>query len=203
MIGRPDPRRLPGLACRALLVPAASFIVHQLRFALAFGGLSGGQLARTGHSYLHTLAPWLVLAAGVAAGGFLWALGRAFAGQRSLPRYTLSLTALWLTCTASLVGIYAGQEFLEGLLGHGHLAGVAGIFGYGGWWALPASAAVGLVLAAAFHGARWALAAAAVLGGRRASARPRPAGRLQRPRPVASPRVAPLAEGWSGRGPPR
>ena len=35
--------------------------------------------------------------------------------------------------------------------------GLAGIFGYGGWWAVPAAVCVGLVLAAVFHGARWVL----------------------------------------------
>ena len=39
----------------------------------------------------------------------------------------------------------------------GHPAGLVGIFGYGGWWAVPAALGVGLVLAAAFQGARWVL----------------------------------------------
>ena len=39
----------------------------------------------------------------------------------------------------------------------GHPAGLTGIFGYGGWWAIPAALCVGLVLAAVFHGARWVL----------------------------------------------
>jgi hypothetical protein len=204
MIGRQVlARRVPGLACRAALVPAAALVVHQLRFALAFGGLSGAQLARTGHSYLHSLTPWMVLAVATAFGGFLGALGRALAGQRWVPRYTLSLAALWLACTVCLVAIYAGQESLEGLLIAGHPAGLAGVFGYGGWWAIPSAAAVGLVLATALHGARWALDAAARLAESRAGT-PRHAG-VGRPRlrPVASLRAIPLAGGWSDRGPPR
>ena len=118
---------------------------------------AGAELARQGHSYLHSLVPWIVLLIGVAVGGFLWALGRALAGQRSLPRYTLSLAALWLVCSACLVAIYVSQEFLEGLFATGHPAGLAGIFGYGGWWSIPAALCVGLVLAAVFHGARWVL----------------------------------------------
>ena len=34
----------------------------------------------------------------------------------------------------ALVLIYAGQEFLEGLLAAGHPTGLQGIFGDGGWW---------------------------------------------------------------------
>ena len=143
---------------RAAVVPAAAFAVHQLRYLLAFGGGAGVELQRQGHSYLHSVVPWLVLLLGLALGGFLSGLGRAMAGQTSLPRYGFSLLGLWLTCSACLIVIYVSQEFLEGLFATGHPAGLAGIFGYGGWWAVPAAVCVGLVLAVLFHGARWALA---------------------------------------------
>ena len=146
-------RRLAPLA----LMPPAAFAVHQLRYWLAFGGHAGLFLNRQGHLYLHSLAPWLAVAVAIAIGAFLQALGRALGGQRSLSRHTLSFTALWLICAAALVAIYVTQELLEGLLATGHPAGLAGVFGYGGWWSVPAALAVGLVLAAAFHGARWAL----------------------------------------------
>ena len=77
------------------------------------------------------------------------------AGQRSVQRYTVSLLGLWLACSAALVAIFATQEFLEGLFATGHPAGLVGIFGFGGWWSIPAALCVGLVLAAVFHGARW------------------------------------------------
>jgi len=187
---------------RASLVPAAALLVHQLRFVLAFGGGAGAQLARQGHAYLHSLVPWVVLLLGVAAGCFLRSLGRALAGQRSASRYTLSLTALWIICSACLLTIYVAQEFLEGLYATGHPAGLVGIFGYGGWWAIPASACVGLVLAAVLHGARWTLDAIASRAIVTFSPRVRsinPRGR----RDLIRPRLEPLAEGWSGRGPPR
>ena len=139
------------------LMPPAAFAVHQLRYWLAFGGHAGLFLNRQGHLYLHSLAPWLAVAVAIAIGAFLQALGRAFGGQRSLSRYTLSFTALWLICAAALVAIYTTQELLEGVLATGHPGGLVGVFGYGGWWSVPAALAVGLVLAAAFHGARWAL----------------------------------------------
>ena len=202
MIVRGSSRAMIRRLGRGALMPVAALVVHQLRYTLAFGGHAGVELARQGHAYLHSLVPWIVLLIGVAVGAFLWALGRALGGQRTLSRYTLSLAGLWLLCSACLVGIYVAQEFLEGLFATGHPGGLAGIFGYGGWWSIPAAVCVGLVLAAVFHGARWVLDEVAqrsvgVLRGRA----PRPS-RLPRPRDVWPPRLSPLADGWSGRGPP-
>ena len=202
MIARPDCRAVIRGLARGALVPAAALAVHQLRFVLAFGGGAGLELARQGHSYLHSVVPWIVVLLGVATGGFLWALGRALAGQRSLPRYTLSLAGLWLVCSACLIAIYVTQELLEGLFAVGHPTGLAGVFGYGGWWSIPAALCVGLVLAAVFHGARWVLDEVAehrggsvpVLAVRQVAA--------PRPRDALVPRLLPLAVGWSGRGPP-
>ena len=138
-------------------MPAAAFAVHQLRYWLAFGSQAGAELERQGHSYLHSVAPWIVFLIAVAVGAFLRGLGRAFGGQRTTPHRTVSFAVLWLLCSASLVVIYMGQEFLEGLLATGHPGGLTGIFGFGGWWSVPAAAAVGLALAAVFYGARWVL----------------------------------------------
>lgn len=184
------------------LMPAAAFAVHELRYWLAFGGRAGAVLQAHGHSYLHSVVPWIVLLVALAAGAFLRALGRALGGRYSTPRYTLSLVALWLLCAACLLAIYITQEFLEGLFATGHPAGLVGIFGYGGWWSVPAALAVGMVLAALFHGCRWVLDQVASR-----SRRCRPAYRQASPAPLPDslirPRLAPLAEGWSGRGPPR
>ena len=147
---------LRGLA-RAAVFPAAAFAVHQLRYLLAFGGAASLELQRQGHSYLHSLVPWIVVLTGLAVGAFVSALGRAMTGQRSVPRFGVSLLGLWLTCSLCLVAIYSAQELLEGMFLTGHPAGLVGIFGYGGWWAIPASLCVGLVLAALLHGARWVL----------------------------------------------
>jgi hypothetical protein len=194
--------RIAGCAYVALLPPAA-FAVHQLRYWLAFGSNAGVELQRTGHSYLHSVVPWLVLLLGLAVGGFLRALGRAFAGQTSPARFTLSLTALWLVCSAALVSIFACQEFLEGLFATGHPAGWVGIFGYGGWWSIPVAVAVGLVLAAAFHGATWVLRAVAQRRRPGIAVTRTRAPAARRPRQVLAPRLAPIAGGWSPRGPPR
>jgi hypothetical protein len=203
---------MPGLLQRRLmstrlaplaLMPAAAFVVHQLRYWLAYGDRAGPALVRQGHAYLHSLVPWAVLLLAVAAGVFLGALGRAFGGRCSVRRYTASFAVLWAACAASLIAIYASQELLESLVATGHPAGLDGIFGYGGLWSLPASVCVGLVIAALLHGARWVLIATAE---RRSPAR---RGRRRRTAPVrlsldvVVPRPAPVEAGWSGRGPPR
>lgn len=184
------------------LMPPAAFAVHQLRYMLAFGGAAGLVLHRTGHSYLHSVVPWLVVLLALVAGGFLRSLGRAFAGQTSLPRYTASLVGLWLACSATLVAIFAFQELLEGFFVAGHPAGLVGIFGYGGWWAIPASLCVGFVLAGLLHGARRVVE-------RVAESRAHALGiTIGAPQLVARPRdavlvgFAPLVGGWSDRGPP-
>jgi len=184
------------------LVPAAAFAVHQLRYWLAFGGRMGAVLQQQGHSYLHSLVPWIVLLIAVAVGGFLRRLGRALGGEYSVPRYTASFASLWLACSACLVAIYISQELLEGLLATGHPGGIAGVFGYGGWWSVPASVAVGLVLAAAFHGARWVLREVAERFAAPTGVRTRSCTAARLPGDVLLPRLAPLADGWSGRGPP-
>lgn len=184
------------------LLPAAAFAVHELRYMLAFGASARAELQRTGHSYLHSVVPWLILLLAVAVGGFLRAIGRALSGQRSLPRYAVSLTGLWVLCATALVVIFACQEFLEGLFATGHPAGLAGIFGYGGWWSIPAALCVGLVLAAVFHGALWALEEVAKRSVQRVACSSEPSLALGRPRGVIRPRLEPLADGWSGRGPP-
>jgi hypothetical protein len=184
------------------LMPAAAFAVHQLRYWLAYGNRASAELQIQGHSYLHSAVPWIAALIAVSLGVFLRALGRAFGGQYTGPRFALSFAGLWLACAVSLVVIFACQEFLEGLFLAGHPAGLIGIFGYGGWWAIPASAAVGLVLAAVFHGAGWVLRGVAERHCRR-SARPRRRTLRERlPHSVMLPAPAPLVGGWSGRGPP-
>jgi hypothetical protein len=186
----------------AALMPAGAFAVHQLRYWLAFGNRAGLALADQGHSYLHSLVPWIVLLIALACGAFLVALGRALGGGVSLPRYTLSFFGLWLVCVACLVAVYVTQELLEGFFLTGHPAGVNGVFGYGGWWSIPAAVAVGLVLAAAFHGARRVLHAVAERSTRTpAVAGPAPT-LVPLRRSPRGPALAPLADGWSGRGPP-
>jgi hypothetical protein len=190
-----------GLA-QAGLLPAAALAVHELRYVLAFGSNAGLELQRQGHSYLHSVVPWAVLIVALVVGGFLRSLGRACSGHTSVSRVTLSFAGLWFACSACLIAIYMGQEFLEGMLAAGHPVGWVGVFGYGGWWAVPVAVCIGLVLAALFHAADWVLGEVS-----RHYARSRPAPRRRpiaalRPQLVAAPQPAPVAGGWSDRGPP-
>jgi hypothetical protein len=184
-------------------MPPAAFAVHQLRYWLAFHGGAGLELQRTGHSYLHSVVPWVVFLLAATAGAFLVALGRAFAGQRTVARYGISFVALWLICAAALVAIYATQEFLEGLFATGHPGGLVGIFGFGGWWSIPAAGCVALVLTAIFHGARWALNEITHRRRHRPQAIAIPIFKVPVPQAPLLPSLVPLADGWSGRGPPR
>ena len=188
-----------------LLMPPAEFGVHQLRYYLAYGPAAVGfELQRTGHSYLHSVLPWLVALIALCVGGFLWSLGRAFSGHLTVQRYARSLLVLWLLCTAGLIATFSAQEFLEGLFATGHPAGLVGIFGFGGWWAIPVAACFGLVLATLFHGGLWVLEKVAASRCRRTRKARRSWHFLPLPAQVAvllPP--APLIDGWSGRGPPR
>ena len=92
---------------------------------------------------------------------------------------------------------------LEGLFATGHPGGLIGIFGYGGWWSLPAALAVGLVLAALFHGARWVLREVAERHRCPIAAPRRGSSTARAPRDWVLPPLEPLADGWSDRGPPR
>jgi hypothetical protein len=190
--------RLDGRAV-LLVVPSAALLVHQLRYLLAYGSRSGAELSAQGHSYLHSLVPWIVLAAGAALSSFLRRVARAARTGDAGPLGRLSVPALWTLTTALLVAFYAGQEGLEELFSAGHPTGAAGIVGHGGWWAIPASAAVAVLVVALLRVGR------AVL---RLAARRAPQSFLARLASVRLPAApalavaAPLASAAAGRAPP-
>jgi hypothetical protein len=190
------------LAARAGLVPVAAFAVHQLRFLLAFGSGAGAELRETGHSYLHSVVPWIMLLVGLSVGTFLWSLGQSAAGKRSASRRGHSFLNLWLVCASCLLAIYCTQEFLEGLFATGHPTGIEGIFGFGGLWAIPSATGIGLVLATVMHGASWTLAQVSSRCGRLREAPARRVPSVERPSEVVRTCAEPLVRGWSGRGPP-
>ena len=195
----PITRRLPqggGL----LLVPVAALAVHQLRYWLTYGSHANAQLTAQGHSYLHSLAPWTVLALGVGVTLFLRraaaALATGEAGRGSRP----SLLALWSLTTAGLIGVYAVQETLESFLVSGHPGGLAGVFGHGGLWAVPAAAGVAVAVVALLRASRIVLVAASRVRQR--------VPRLQLASVVAPAGIVPalarpLAHAAAGRAPPR
>jgi hypothetical protein len=183
-----------------LLMPAAVLAVHQARYTLAYGARANAELAAQGHSYLHSVVPWTILALGVGASLFVRRLARAARTGHSGAFTRLSATALWSVTTIGLIAIYAVQETLEAISASGHPAGVSGVFGHGGWYAVPSAAVVALAVVALLRVGR------AVL--RLASRFAPPAARIavskvRVPASVALLAAAPLALAAAGRAPPR
>src|SRR5215813_5332237 len=139
-------------------MPAAVLTVHQLRYLLAFGGGTGQELEKEGHQYLSALAAPIAMSVAIVAGLFFARLASAWregvVEESSLRRSFLSLA---LAIGAALLVLYSCQELLEGMLSSGHPGGFDGVFGDGGWWAVPLSLACGLAIAAALRGARAAI----------------------------------------------
>ena len=132
----------------AALLAGGSFAVHQLRFSLAYGSHSSAVLARQGHAYLSVVAPLVIGALMLAAAHFARSLARA-RGDAAAP----SLRRLWSISTVTLIGVYCVQELAEGFLASGHPVGLVGVFGGGGWLAVPLALAAGLVIALLMRGA--------------------------------------------------
>lgn len=193
--------RITGVSTRSrglLLLPAGAFVVHQLRYWLAYGPHAEAQLQAQGHSYLDSFAPWLVLLLCLAAGSFLARVAQAAATGRA-GRRGRSFGAIWASSSAMLVAVYAVQEFLEGLVAAGHPGGVHGIVGHGGWWAGVLAVAVGAVIALVLRFASVVVEAAA----RRFRPRRVAAGAAAVLRAAAgTPRPRPLALAHAGRAPP-
>jgi hypothetical protein len=166
---------------------------------LGYGGRAGAELAAQGHSYLHSLVPWIVLAVGVAASRFLRDLVAAARTGRA-PAQARSLSGQWALTTGVLAGVYTVQESLEGLFAAGHPGGTAGVVGHGGWWAIPASAAVAALVVALLRLGRAAVRLAAARAPRRRRTASAPVV-LPSFSPLLQP--APLALAAAGRAPPR
>jgi hypothetical protein len=157
----------------ALLLPAGALTVHALRYLLVFGGGTREELAHTGHGYLGLLAPVVALLAAAGIGLLIRRLSRAWrTGEDKARRTSGALT--WLALSAALAALYVGQELLEGVLAAGHPGGLAGVFGDGGWMALPLAVAIGGLLALALRGANAAAALVARLARARRKPLPRP-----------------------------
>lgn len=183
-----------------LILPAAALVVHQARYSLAYGSRANTELAAQGHSYLHSLVPWVVLTLCVGAWLFLQRVAVAVRSGRPGRFSRLAAPVLWALTTAGLIAIYAVQEALEGLVAAGHPNAAAGIFGHGGLWSIPAAAVVGIAVVALMRLGRAVLRTAARFRSRARSI-PSP---LSPPRPrllfVTVP--SPLARAGAGRAPP-
>jgi hypothetical protein len=195
----------------AALMPAAVLAVHQLRFVLALGGSSGEELEKEGHQYLSALAAPIAMSLAIVVGLFFARLAsarRGAAGEGDTPRCVANDPSSWrgflrlaLLIAASLLALYSCQELLEGMLSNGHPEGFDGVFGDGGWWAVPLSLICGVAIAAALRGARAAIRWVVSRRRRPTTSHERPAA-APRPRRLALPRLVPLAGAAAGRAPP-
>jgi hypothetical protein len=203
LVGRLIDRHLPLRIRAAALMSAAVLAVHQLRFQLAFGAQADDRLAAQGHQYLGTLTPLAAMLVAIGAGLFLAELARAWrygAGRHRARRPTLAFSALWLLAAVALLAIYASQELLEGALASGHPGGLAGVFGAGGFWAIPLSVMAGALVALALRASEAAIGLAAK---RPAAARiDSPTPSPPRPHRTLLARSGPMAEAAPGRAPP-
>jgi hypothetical protein len=136
--------RISIVRCGALIALGA-LAVHQLRYLLAFGGNSGAELIHQGHGYLLQALPILCgFAIALLAAGLLRAWGTASAGAQPLAARFQTRAGLY---AAAIFTVFASQELIEGAFAAGHAAGLAGVFGSGGWLALPLALLAGAVAA--------------------------------------------------------
>jgi hypothetical protein len=182
-----------------VLLPAGALLVHQLRYLLAYGSQANDALGAQGHAYLGSLVPWVVLLAGGGLGCFIARLARAWRVGADGTN-TRAFWGLWATTAGALVAVYSVQEFFEGLFAVGHPPGLAGIFGHGGWWALPAAAAVSLIIVALLRVGRTLVQFAA--RSRRAPRRRMDTVSFPRPAVLLLAGGRPLAYAAAGRAPP-
>ena len=183
-----------------LILPAAALVVHQARYTLAYGSRANAELAAQGHSYLHSLVPWVVLTLCVGAWLFLQRVSVAVRSGHPGRFSRIAAPVLWALTTAALIVIYAIQETLEGLVASGHPNGAAAVFGHGGLWSIPAAAIIGVVVVLLMRVGRAVLRTAARLGSRRRVFATPVAG--ARPRPAFVAVSSPLARAAAGRAPP-
>jgi hypothetical protein len=132
------------------LVAIGSLLVHELRYALEYGSSTGQVLAYQGHSYLPFAEALVAVLWTCAFLRFALSMMRAGRGER-LSRVP-SLRTLWASASAALIAIYTLQEAIEGALSVGHPGGLVGIYGDGGWSALPIALVVGALVALLVRG---------------------------------------------------
>ena len=179
------------------MLSAGAFGVHQLRYALAYGEGAEDALSASGHGYLAVVEPLIGL---TLAFTFAYAVWRVVGGKRWQPA---SRRRLACGFAVTLLLVYTGQELIEGELAVGHADGLAGVFGAGGWIAVPSALIIGGLLSLGIRLAD-AMSEAAVVSG--AGWRARPAATRMAWHGGTSPlvpRTSPLARHVAGRGPPQ
>jgi hypothetical protein len=119
------------------LLGIGALAVHELRYRIAFGDDASSALAASGHGYLGLVTPVAALVAMFGLATFVYRIASG-EGSRVGRR-----GRIWVALSAGLLAIFCMQELLESLLATGHPDGLSGVFGDGGWLAMPLSMAVG------------------------------------------------------------
>jgi len=171
-----------------VFLPAAALLVHQLRYWLSYGAQASNQLSGTGHGYLDSAVPWIVMLTAAGVGTF--AVRRRVGAQRSF-------TERWLGTAVLLLVLFTVQETLEGFFATGHPGGAGAVFGHGGWWAIPVALLVSFLLALLLRVADALARTPAAPPARRGAVL------LFAPVAVTPLRARPLATAAAGRAPPR
>ena len=195
---RKQSARSTGTRFRAgAVLSLGAMTLHHLRYELAYPDHSGEALATQGHGYLKFVSAAVLCLVVLACVGLLLQIVRP-CGEVAPTRTGLGRT--WITASGALVSIYAVQELLEGMLVHGHPAGLGALTAHGGW--------VALLLGAVLGGAVTLLLRGSATVVRITAGRGRP--RFHRPAPAPGapacgslvPALSPVPRFPTGRGPP-
>ncbi len=138
-------RRVSPTVRATSLLALGALAVHQLRYLIAYGPDSSEALAHQGHDYLAQIAPAV---AGLTVAALAATLvAAAFRRRASAARGEFPVPLGTVLFAAALVAIFSTQEFAEGLLAAGHPRGLDALLAHGGWVAVPAAVAVGVLAA--------------------------------------------------------
>jgi hypothetical protein len=191
-------RSRAGVLRAIALLAAGAVALHQLRFVLGYGRNASEVLALEGHSYLPFAEALVAVVLAVSCIWFVGSLARAHRG-RPVASSGHPFGSLWAYASAALFAVYVLQEGFEGAFSPGHPAGLGGVFGHGGWTALPLAVAIGALIALLLEGARRAIVFVSTRA-RLALPRPRRARWLNLP--VGFPKLDVLSHSLTARGPP-
>lgn len=126
------------------LLTLGALALHEIRYALAFGGAPGGGIDRAGHGYLELLAP--LIAFGAIAALIVSVVAPALLRLSPALGEDSRLTDRAAGYAAALLVVHFSQELAEGLLHSGH-AGVIEALGSGGIVVMPVAMALGAIAA--------------------------------------------------------
>lgn len=136
------------------LFPAGVLAVHELRYLLAYGAHAGQELSEHGDSYVGTASLLAGLLLVLPAVGLVVGVVGARRGRAGGRQPALGPCQAWLVWTALLIVGFCAVECLEMVFESEHATGLLGVFGDGGWWALPTAVGVAALFTAVTRGAR-------------------------------------------------